>query len=274
MVATPIGNRQDISPRAVEVLRSVDLIAAEDTRHSRPLLRHFGVQTPLLALHDHNEERVLEPLVERLMQGGSLALISDAGTPLISDPGFLLVRACQRHGLRVSPVPGASALVAALSVSGLPTDRFLFFGFPARTRAARVAQLQGLLQETTTLVFYESAHRVVDSLVDMCEVFGGARPAVLARELTKVHETVVRADLKGLCELLSTDPMQRRGEFVLMVAGASKGTEDLAPETARTLQLLCEQLPLKQAAELAAQITGEKKNRLYRLALDWKRQSP
>ena len=270
MVATPIGNRADISLRAIEVLRSVDLIAVEDTRHSGPLLRQLGITTPLLAVHEHNELRMLDRLIGRLRDGDSLALISDAGTPLISDPGFPLVRECHRRGLRVSPVPGASAVVCALSASGLPTDRFLFAGFPARSGSARREQLRGLQQESATLVFYESSHRVQDCLADMAAVFGDSRPAVLARELTKLHETIVHADLGALCELLAAEAVQRKGEFVILVAGAAVDDREVSAEAARVLRILGEELPLKQAAALAARISGEKKNRLYRLALSWK----
>jgi 16S rRNA (cytidine1402-2'-O)-methyltransferase len=270
VVATPIGNREDISRRAIEILRSVDLIAAEDTRHSGPLLRQLGIETPLLAFHEHNEQRVLDKLIGRLLAGDSMALISDAGTPLISDPGFPLVRECHRRGLRVSPLPGASALVCALSAGGLPTDRFLFAGFPARNGAARREQLRGLAQEPGTLVFYESSHRVRACLADMAEVFGDARPAVLARELTKLHETIVNADVGALRRLLEADPLQRKGEFVILIAGAPSQQGELSPESVRILRILGEELPLKQAAALAARITGEKKNLLYRLALDWK----
>ena len=268
MVATPIGNRGDISLRAIEVLREVDLIAAEDTRHSAPLLRHLGVDRPLQALHEHNEQKMVGRIVERLQQGAAVALISDAGTPLISDPGFPLIRECQRQGVRVVPVPGACALVSALSVAGLPSDRFRFEGFPARTRPARKKRFEQLAVERATLIFYESSHRIQDSLADMAEVFGGARQAVLARELTKLHETVISATLAELSERVAADPDQRRGEFVLLVAGASPDEELLSAESERVLNILCEELPVKQAAALAARITGEKRNRLYRLALE------
>lgn len=268
IVATPIGNLGDLTPRATEVLGAVDLIAAEDTRHTRPLLRHCGIERPLLALHEHNEHQVLERLIKQLQEGAAVALVSDAGTPLISDPGFPLVRECRRLGIPVSPIPGPSALIAALSVSGLPTDRFLFEGFPERGQAARRAQLEALRDEPRTLVFYESSHRVRESLRDMAAAFGPERRAVLARELTKLHETVVVDTLEGLMALLEADPVQQKGEFVLMVAGAEPRSEEaLDPQTERLLRILLQELPVKQAAALAARISGEKKNRLYQAAV-------
>jgi 16S rRNA (cytidine1402-2'-O)-methyltransferase len=270
VVATPLGNLKDISFRAVEVLGSVDLIAAEDTRHSRPLLHHLGIETPLLAMHEHNERQLVDKLISRLQRGESLALISDAGTPLISDPGFPLVRECRRQGIRVCPIPGPSAAICALSAAGLPTDRFRFEGFPARKTSARRAQLAGLRGETVTLVFYESSHRIRACLADMSQVFGSERPAVLARELTKLHETIVSATLGELCDRLASAPLQRKGEFVILVAGAEEPPQ-LAAETERVMRLLAAELPLKQAALLASRITGEKKNRLYQLALEWQR---
>ncbi len=268
IVATPIGNLGDLAPRAAEVLGAVDLVAAEDTRHTRPLLRHFGVETPLLALHEHNEHQVLERVIALLQEGKAVALVSDAGTPLISDPGFPLVRECRRLGIPVSPIPGPSALIAALSASGLPTDRFLFEGFPERGQAARRAQLEALRDEPRTLVFYESSHRVRESLRDMAAAFGPERRAVLARELTKLHETIVADTLEGLTALLEADPVQQKGEFVLMVAGAAPRPEEaLNPQTERLLRILLEELPVKQAAALAARISGEKRNRLYQAAV-------
>ena len=269
MVATPIGNREDFPPRAVETLKQVQLIAAEDTRHSQPLLRHFGIQTHLMALHEHNERQVLGGIVERLQEGDSVALISDAGTPLVSDPGFPLVRECHREGIPVVPVPGPSALVTALSASGLPTDRFIFEGFPPRTQKARQEQFEALRREPRTLVFYESSHRVKECVRDMAEVFGPDRPAVLARELTKLHETILSDTLGGLCDAMESDPNQSRGEFVLLVAGEEQTTEETVdPNAERVLRILLEELPVKQASGLAAKISGEKKNRLYQLALE------
>ena len=270
LVATPIGNLDDLSLRAKTVLESVDRIAVEDTRHSRPLLQRYGVRTPLVPLHEHNERQVLEELVGRLSAGEAVALISDAGTPLISDPGFPLVRRCREVGIPVSPVPGPCAAIAALSAGGLPTDRFVFEGFPARTGEARRKQFEGLRDVPSTLVFYEASHRVAASLADMAAVFGAGRDAVVARELTKLHETILSGTLGELVATLEADPDQRRGEFVVIVAGAPAGRTAIDPEAERVLRLLVEELPLKQAAALAARITGEKKNQLYALALSWK----
>jgi len=272
VVATPIGNLEDLSPRAVRVLREVDLVAAEDTRHTRALLSHFGVSTALMALHDHNERRVLEGLLGRLAQGDSVALVSDAGTPLISDPGFPLVRAARERGVRVCPVPGPSALLCALSAAGLPTDRFVFEGFLPRTADKRRARLEELAAESRTLVFYESSHRVLATLRDLAGQFGPGRPAVLARELTKLHETLVLASLGELEALVETDEDQRRGEIVLVVGGAEAvDPVSRAADVRRVLRVLAEELPLRQACALAARITGESKNDLYRLALAWRR---
>jgi len=268
VVATPIGNLEDFSPRAVNTLKEVDLIAAEDTRHSKPLLRQFGIKTPLIAMHEHNEREAMHHILERLQANHSIALISDAGTPLISDPGFPLVRECHQQGIRVCPIPGPSAAICAISAAGLPSDRFLFEGFLPRTQAARRERLQGLKHEHCTLVFYESNHRVSESLQDMASVFGAERPALLARELTKLHETLISAPLDDLLQQVEADPMQRKGEIVLLVAGAEKEADaEQAAETTRILKILLKELPVKQAATLTAQITGEKKNRLYQEAL-------
>jgi 16S rRNA (cytidine1402-2'-O)-methyltransferase len=267
-VATPIGNRDDISLRAIETLRGVDRIVAEDTRHSRPLLEHLGVQRPMLALHEYNEDGAARRVIGHLRDGESLAVISDAGTPLISDPGFPLVHACREQGIRVVPVPGPSALIAALSVSGLPTDRFRFEGFLPRRSSARLAHLETLRREASTLVFYESSHRILDCLNDLVAVFGEVRPAALARELTKVHETVLADPLAVLRDHVATDDNQRRGEIVLLVGGARGHGGQHVIETDALLGVLLEELPLKQAAALAARITGDKKNRLYQRALE------
>lgn len=268
MVATPIGNLEDFSPRAAAVLSGVDLVAAEDTRHSRPLLRHFGINTPLTAVHEHNEREVMDGLLTRLQEGQSIALISDAGTPLISDPGFPLVRECHRRGIKVSPIPGPSATVCALSVAGMPTDRFVFEGFLPAKSAARRARLKQLQRESRTLVFYESGHRIMETLQDMREELGDERPALLARELTKLYETLMGDSLAGLLQAIEKDPMQRKGEMVLLVEGIKE--EEIsgrAAEVERILGILLEELPVKQAATLTARITGEKKNAIYKQAL-------
>lgn len=269
VVATPIGNLDDISARAIDVLGRVDLIAAEDTRHSRTLLSHFGIDVRMLSLHEHNEHQALEKVVDHLRQGDSVALISDAGTPLISDPGFALVRECHRQGIAVSPIPGPSAAIAALSASGLASDSFLFLGFPSRNKAARRAEFDELVNDPRTMLFYESSHRVKGCLQDMADIFGAERDGVVARELTKMHETILHATLGSLCEVLELDPMQSKGEFVIIVSGRKeRQSSELAPDVIRTLKLLLQELSLKQAAALTAKLTGEKKNRLYQYGLE------
>lgn len=267
VVATPIGNLEDLSPRAREVLAAADLVAAEDTRHSAVLLSHFGIRTPLVSLHEHNEAERSAELLAKLRDGARVALVSDAGTPLISDPGFDLVRAARRAGVTVTPIPGACALVAALSVSGLPTDRFVFEGFLPAKSTARRARLAELAPETRTLVFYESVHRLRESLEDMAVAFGPGRPAVLARELTKLHEGVREATLAVLAEWAGRDPAAAKGEVVLVVAGSPEAAVSDA-EADRILNALLVELPVKQAASLAAAITGLKKNSLYQRALE------
>jgi 16S rRNA (cytidine1402-2'-O)-methyltransferase len=263
VVATPIGNRDDISARAVEILRSVDVIACEDTRHSRPLLMHHNVGTPLTALHEHNEREVVDALVRRLEGGESVALISDAGTPLISDPGFRLVRAARAAGVRCAPVPGACAAIAALSVSGLPSDRFVFEGFLPPKAAARRTRLQELAEDVRTLIFYESSHRVAESLADMRDVFGPAREAVLARELTKMFETVLGEPLEALASRVAGDPDQQRGECVILVHGRSDQVDARVAEGRRIFAILREELPPTKAAKLAASISGAPRRALY-----------
>ena len=268
VVATPIGNLGDMTPRAVEVLSEADVIAAEDTRHTAKLLHHFGISTPCQACHEHNERDIASRLVARICEGAVVALVSDAGTPLVSDPGFHLVREARRAGVKVVPVPGASAMIAALSVSGLPCDRFVFEGFPAAKSAARRQRFSELADDSRTLIFYESTHRIQDSLADMAEVFGPERDAVVARELTKRFETVHGDTLAGLIAWIEADKDQSRGEFVVMVHGASpQDAQAVDAESERILKLLLEDLPVKQAAALAAKITGAKKNALYKYAL-------
>jgi len=273
IVATPIGNLQDISARALDVLKAVSLIAAEDTRHSKKLLAHYGIATTLQAVHEHNERDVTDRLLQKLTGGDDIALVSDAGTPLISDPGFYLVRAARQSGIRVVPVPGPAALIAALSVAGLATDRFVFEGFLPARQAARRQRLQGLAAETATLVFYESSHRIVACLADMADCLGAHREAALARELTKTFETVLTGSLQELLEQLLADSQQQKGEFVVMVQGAAPrdpAAIDAASE--QVLAVLLSELPLKQAASLAARITGMSKNALYELGLKIKKQ--
>lgn len=268
VVATPIGNLGDITARAIEVLRAVDVIAAEDTRHSGKLLRHFAITTRCIALHEHNERQLAPALVRDLQEGRSVALISDAGTPLVSDPGFHLVREAQEAGLKVAPVPGPSAMIAALSVAGLPSDRFAFEGFLPSRHEARRRQLQELRDEPRTLIFYESPHRILSTLKDLAEVFGAGRLALVARELTKTFETVRRGALAELLTWMEADEQQQRGEFVLVVQGAlPRDSNASAVDAEQVLRILLEELPVKQAASLAARICGEKKNRLYEMAL-------
>jgi 16S rRNA (cytidine1402-2'-O)-methyltransferase len=273
VVATPIGNLLDITRRALEILQSVTLVAAEDTRHSRKLLAHYGIGTPLLALHEHNERTAATGLLRRLEAGADIALISDAGTPLISDPGFHLVGRAREAGFRVVPVPGPSALTAALSVAGMPTDRFIFEGFLPAKQAARRQRLLELQDATATLVFYESSHRILASLGDMLALFGPDREATLARELTKTFETIRQASLAELHAWVSADSDQQKGEFVVLVHGATKSaTAELDAATEQMLKLLITELPLRQAASLAAQISGIGKNVLYEHALRLKEQ--
>ncbi|MET0052988.1 MAG: 16S rRNA (cytidine(1402)-2'-O)-methyltransferase [Candidatus Thiodiazotropha sp.] len=269
VVATPIGNLDDLSPRAVSTLRQVDWIAAEDTRHTKPLLRHYGIDTPLRAVHQYNEQAQLQPLLEALRGGQSIALVSDAGTPLISDPGFPLVQAYAAEGGQVVPIPGVSAIICALSAAGLPTDRFLFAGFPPRTQSQRQRWFEALSDEPSTLVFYEASHRIEECLRDMQRVFGDARNAVIGRELTKRHETFLRGRLPELIDQVCGDPDQRKGEFVVLVGGAPEVESDqVSLSVELILQVLLDELPLKQAVSLAAKITGRKKNALYEWALN------
>ncbi len=263
VVATPIGNLADLSPRALDTLRAVAAICAEDTRHTRQLLAHFGVERPLLALHEHNEDEIAERLVARLTAGETLALVSDAGTPLVSDPGFRLVRAARAAGIRVSPVPGASALVTALSVAGLPSDRFVFEGFLPAKAGARRARLATLAGEPRTLRFYESAHRIEEALADCVVAVGADRQAVVARELTKLFETVLDGTLAQLHARVVADANQRKGEFVLLVQGAGDDVDARVAEGRRVYAKLGEHLPPSTAAKLAAEITGAPRKALY-----------
>lgn len=268
VVATPIGNLEDWSPRAVATLKGVSLVAAEDTRHSGRLLQYFNITTRLVAVHDHNESARVDGLIEQIENGADIALISDAGTPLISDPGYRLVAAAQLAGLRVVPVPGACAAIAALSAAGLPSDRFIFEGFlPAKT-VGRRERLRALVVEPRTLMFYEAPHRIAECLVDMVAEFGTERRVVLARELTKTFETIRQLPLGEMRDWVASDPDQQRGEIVLVLEGAPDTTsEQDSSEADRVLAILLAELPVKQAASLAAEITGLKKNALYERAL-------
>jgi 16S rRNA (cytidine1402-2'-O)-methyltransferase len=270
VVATPIGNLDDISARALKVLRDVALIAAEDTRHSMRLMQHFGIPTPLAACHEHNERDEGSRFLSRLQAGDDVALISDAGTPLISDPGYHLVRQVRAAGIKVVPVPGPCALIAALSAAGLPSDRFIFEGFLPAKAVGRRARLEAVKEEPRTLIFYEAPHRILECLEDMELVFGGERVALLARELTKTFETLNGLPLSELRAWVASDSNQQRGECVVLVAGwqAPEGDEAVSAETLRVLDLLLKEMPLKRAAAVAAEITGVRKNLLYQVALE------
>ncbi|TCK03011.1 16S rRNA (cytidine(1402)-2'-O)-methyltransferase [Marinobacterium mangrovicola] len=267
IVATPIGNLGDISSRALEVLASADLVAAEDTRHSGRLLAHFNIKAEMISVHDHNERQRAELIIQHLQNGAQVVLVSDAGTPLISDPGFYLVRAVREAGFKVSPVPGCCAFIAALSASGLPSDRFLFEGFLPAKSGARQQRLSQLKAEVPTLIFYESTHRILASLEDMAAQFGVERYAVVARELTKTFETIHGASLGELIDWMRADPMQQKGEFVVLVHGAPEKEAVIDPEAERIVRLLAAELPPKKAAGLAAEITGLKKNMLYQVLI-------
>ena len=267
VVATPLGNLQDVTLRALSVLSAVDVIAAEDTRVTRRLLQHYNIGTRTMALHEHNEARAAERVLELLRQGKSVALVSDAGTPAISDPGALLVRRVRASGGRVVPVPGPSALTAALSVAGLRAHQFVFLGFLPAQAAARRRSLEPMRRWPYALVLYEAPHRVRETLADLAEVLGPARGIVIARELTKLFETVHACALGEAGALLDADPAQQRGEFVLIVEGAAVSEDEQADEGERVLGVLLAELPVKQAAQLAAAITGARKNRLYQRAL-------
>lgn len=270
VVATPIGHLDDMTFRAVEVLKNVTVIAAEDTRKSIQLLKHFNITTPLTACHDHNESHVIHSLIEKLKNGEDIALVSDAGTPLISDPGFKLVRAAQENNIRVTPIPGACAAIAALSSVGLPSDRFSFVGFLASKSTQRLAQLEKIKDESQTLIFYEAPHRILACVKDMCEVFGANRPVGFAREITKTFETIKKMTLQQLVEFIEQDHNQEKGEIVLVVRGAT-ATSELNQEQQALDQLLSrllQDLSVKAASQLAADLTGIKKKVAYQRALE------
>ena len=270
IVATPIGNLGDMTRRAIDVLREVDLVAAEDTRHSQKLLTHFGINQRLVSCHEHNEEKQVARFLDLLEKGQSIALLSDAGTPLVSDPGYRIVTAAANQGYRIVPVPGACAAIAALSVSGLATDRFLFAGFPSAKPAACKKQLEALARESATLIFYESPRRLLSTLEIALAVFGPDRPVVIARELTKVHESVARGRLQEVLAIVQEDSNWERGEIVLLFAGHAEVSEpdsDRQAEIRKVLKPLLQELPLKQAVSLAVSITGARKNEVYEMAI-------
>jgi 16S rRNA (cytidine1402-2'-O)-methyltransferase len=273
IIATPIGNLNDISLRAIEILRTVDVVAAEDTRHSQKLLAHFQIQTTCISYHEHNEKESTDKIIEICKQGKSVALLSDAGTPLISDPGYQVVKAAHAAQIKIIPVPGACAAIAALSVAGLASDRFIFEGFLPAKATARQTRLTQLREETRTLVFYEAPHRIVEMIADACLIFGEAREATIARELTKTFETIHKASLKELCQWLKEDVNQTKGEFVVIVAGIDEiQLQQLQLAKAeKLLKELLSYLPLKKAVQLAVEMTQVPKNVLYELALQYQK---
>lgn len=273
VVATPIGNLGDISARAINILKTVDYVAAEDTRHSARLFEHFNITTPLIAYHDHSDTKRLEKIHRFLAEGKTVALVSDAGTPLVSDPGYQLVKSAREQGIPVSPVPGASAMVAALSVAGLPSDRFIFEGFLPTKPTARQLYLTRVSREPRTLIFYESTHRLLDSLADMLAIFGVDRQAVIAREMTKTYETISHGTLEALLRFSNQDNNQQRGEFVVLVAGYKKRDDEkvIDAKAEQTMQVLLKELSVKQAAAIGAKLTGLKKRDLYQWALDYRK---
>ncbi len=270
IVATPIGNLADISPRALAILTDVDLIAAEDTRHSRHLLQHYGINTPLQALHSHNEEKSAQQLLSKLQAGKSIALVSDAGTPLISDPGARLTRLAHQANIPVVAIPGASALIAALSVAGFSADQFYFAGFlPAKTQQ-RQKSLQALGKRPETAAFYEAPHRILACIEDAIEVIGAEREAALVKEISKCHETVYRATLAEIKAWLLDDPLRQKGEFVIIISAAETKKQDLDSDTQHLMQVLSKNLPLKQASQLGSEISGFNKKILYQYGLSLK----
>ncbi len=268
-VATPIGNLQDLSPRAKTILTEVDLIAAEDTRHSRQLLNYFGINTPLQSLHEHNEKQQAQVLLRRLLNGDNIALISDAGTPLISDPGQYLLQLALTEQINVIPIPGASALISALSVAGFPADKFVFDGFLSAKTSTRQQRLEELKTETRTLVFYEAPHRIIACIQDIIKIFGEQREITLVKELTKIFETIYRDNLFNILNWLQDKPERSKGEFVLVVQGfIPPDNKIITPEAERIFLLLRKELSLKQSAKLTSEITGISKNSLYAAGLN------
>ncbi|EAT10958.1 16S rRNA (cytidine(1402)-2'-O)-methyltransferase [Bermanella marisrubri] len=271
VVATPIGNLADITQRAVEILNSVDCIAAEDTRHTKRLLNHLTIEKPLLAAHDHNEDQVAKRIIDKLSAGESMALVSDAGTPLIADPGYHVTQAVVEAGFDVVPIPGSCAIIAALSAAALPTDRFLFDGFLPAKSHGRQAYFQSILEQERTVVVYDSPHRITASLSDLIEVMGDDKQLVVAREITKTFETFLRGSASDILKTMQDDANQQKGEFVIMIRGAqAKKHQEVSQEAIDLTLLLSTELPMKKAAALAATHTGYKKNQLYQLALEAK----
>jgi 16S rRNA (cytidine1402-2'-O)-methyltransferase len=270
VVATPIGNLADFSFRAVEVLKQVDLIAAEDTRHVKMLLQHYGINKPLISLHQHNEDHASQGLVDKMLSGQAIALVSDAGTPLLSDPGLPLVKLAKQADIEVTPIPGACALIAALSVSGLPITRFTFEGFLPRTSSARKTFFQEKLSDATTWAFYESSHRIQAALEDIAGIFPAEHEIVIAREITKLHETILKAPLAEALQQVQNNENMRKGEFVVIVAGRKIETDEqsLSEEQLKILRLLLAECSIKTAVALATEITGQRKKLLYQAALE------
>lgn len=270
IVATPIGNLDDLSYRGVDALKHADLIAAEDTRQTRRLLERYAIRSKLVSVHEYNEHRVVHDLIRRIVEGTTVALVSDAGTPLINDPGFELVTAAVEHGLSITPIPGPSALICALSVSGLATDRFSFYGFTPRSRSARKNLFESLLEELGTLIFYESCHRIIACLADCAEVFPSERKLVIAREMTKRHETILRTRVADALQLVKEDANMQKGEFVLLIQGApaKMKASTLLPEHIRMLEILLQECSVKKTAELVSKMTGLRRKLLYSAALE------
>jgi len=269
IVATPIGNLDDITFRAVEILKSIDIILAEDTRHSKKLLKHLNIAKPIRAFHEHNEREKMKAIIGELHSGKSIALISDAGTPLISDPGYFLVAQAKKEGLRVVPIPGPSALITALSASGLASDSFTFLGFLPSKKTARVKLLKSLVSRTETSIFYESPKRILATLTDMYSIFGGSREVCLAKELTKLFETIQTDSIPNLIKYLNIDKSHQKGEFVILVSANDK--IDIAEAEAQLdslLPILCAEMGASKAAKLAAKITGIDKKQCYKRAID------
>jgi 16S rRNA (cytidine1402-2'-O)-methyltransferase len=273
LVATPIGDMTDIAPRALDILNIVDIVAVEDKRRSSRLFSHFGIKTPMISYHDHSEEKQVKKIIDELLCGKSVALISDAGTPLISDPGFKLVNAAKDKSIKVSPIPGPCALIAAISASGLPSNRFIFEGFLPAKSIARITKIQNISADSRTIIFYEAPHRILETLIDMIKVIGPSRKIVLARELTKTYETFISGTLESVLQIIEKDLNQQKGEIVIVLAGADSSEKKIeTQDSKRILSVLLQELPLKQAVSLGSKITGIQKNIFYKLALDLKKQ--